>query len=665
MHLVWRIVPRSAICVYLCASVVSLVCAAQPLPIRRVMLYKHGVGYFERSGPTANVKEILLDFKAEEMSDVLKSLTLLDRGGGRVQGVSYEAFDPLEKQLENFAFSVGKEASLGQVLDQFKGAQVVVKTQQGELRGKILGARKVTRDKAEWEVLSLLLAGGEMRSVTITEAGEIRLEDPRLQRDLENYLSVVAGAQRKDRRTLRIAPGTAKELVVGYVVEAPVWKSSYRLVLGKPGEALLQGWAIVDNPTSEDWRDVELSLVSGLPISFRQNLYEPFYQQRPEVAVSSERAVTPPRHEGGVVGGVAGGIVGALAEMRREAPPPPRSRPTVTSMAETVEVAATGQTLGELFEYRVDRRIDIPRNQSAMIPFVQTPMKTERVLLYDPAAGRENPYDAVLLTNSSKLTLDGGAITVLDGDRYVGEALIETVKPADSRPVSFAVDLGTRVTTVFDSRVEEVHSIKALRGTLTAIAKHVQVKTYTARNTDGQAKTLIIQHPVQPGWKLSAGSPKPEETTARHYRLRLGLPAQASAKLTVTEEREISNTMSVTNVSAEMLAIYVRNKAASPEALKRLQEILALKDRVAETQKRINDRQQEITELGRDQDRLRQNLRDLRGIPGQEQQVNRYAAKLAEQEKTIEGLQTSLAADRAQVRIMQQDLDAKVQALEL
>jgi len=127
--------------------------------------------------------------------------------------------------------------------------------------------------------------------------------------------------------------------------------------------------------------------------------------------------------------------------MRAEAappPPPPPPKAAAEAMAETVVAQTQGSELGELFEYRVDKRIDIPRHESAMIPFLQTQVKAERVLLYDPASGRQTPFDAVLLTNTSNLTLDGGAITVLDGDRYLGESLIENMKPENSRPVSFA-----------------------------------------------------------------------------------------------------------------------------------------------------------------------------------------------------------------------------------
>ena len=666
--------------------------AAPALPIQKILLYKHGVAYFERSGSVAGQTEVTLEFKASEMNDVLKSLTLIDRAGGKVGGVSYEASDPVTKQLEDFAFKVPAEASLGQVLDQFKGARLLLRTPAGEVRGSILGVRRTIRtvnDRAagEVEIASLLLENGELRAVPLADAIELRLEDPKLQRDLANYLSIVAGGRRRELRSLRIHPGNAKDLSVGYVIEAPVWKTSYRLVtyLRKPGEALLQGWAIVDNPSNEDWRGVELSLVSGLPISFTQNLYEPHYMRRPHVSLPYEMAVAPTMHEGAIVGaeremaGVVGGVGGRLdasrmrqmqaksqvaAEMGQVAAAPPAPMQMADMLQQSVAAVTQGRELGDLFEYKVEDRIDIPKHQSAMIPFVQTQVKAERVLLYDPAAGRENPYDALLLTNTSGLTLDGGAVTVLEGDRYIGEAMVETLKAGETRPVSFAVDLGTRMTTAFDSRADQVTSVKVHRGIITASSKNVEVRTYTIRNVDAKAKTLMIQHPVRQGWKLT-GETRPEETTAQHYRFRVPLPANQTTKVAVNEEFQVSNTVALNNLNSDLLAIYVRNKALGPEAQKKLEDLMALKDRLAEATQKVNTTQVEVNELRGDQDRLRQNINNLRGLPGQEAQVARYAAKLAEQEKTVEALQATLTAARTSVRQIQASVDQAMRTLEI
>ena len=654
------------------------------LPVRRVVLYKHGVAYFEREGKLDGRGDVLLQFKASQMSDVLKSLTVLGTDGA-VRGVSYEASDPVSKQLEQFAFRVPKQATIGQLLDQFKGARLHVRLAAGgDLRGSILGARATRLKQGDTEMIALLLDSGELRNVSLLEASGLRLEDPSLQRELETYLQLVRSSQRRDTRQLRIHPGRAKKLALGYVVEASVWKTSYRLVLDprKPEEALLQGWAIVDNTTSEDWKGVSLALVSGLPISFTQNLYQAHYVRRPHVPLSVETAAGPVRHEGALMANERVVLRSKSAKkalskearryaMEEDAAAPAaavggryRTNRGMVDFARSISVAAAGRELGELFEYRMEHPVDIPRNQSAMIPFLQAAVNVERVLLYTPGGSGEHPYDAVLLRNTSGKTLDGGAITVIEGNQYAGEALIQTLKTGDSRPVSFAVDLGTRVSTVFDSRQNQVFSVKVRRGTVFTRAKNVAVKTYTVRNTGSKPKTLVVEHPVRKEWKLAAGI-KPAETTARHYRFRLELPTGETAKLKVQEEHEISSSIALTNLTPELLATYVRNKALSPAAQRQLKQLFALKEEVVVAKREAAEQKKEIDELFSDQNRLRQNIYNLRNVPGQQQQIQAYAAKLAGQEKQLKAMHEALRAARPQLKQLQAQLDRLMNTMEI
>ena len=649
-----------------------------------MVLYKHGVAYFEREGKVDRRGDVLLQFKASQMSDVLKSLTVLGTDGA-VRGISYEASDPVSKQLEQFAFRVPKQATLGQLLDQFKGARLHVRLAAGgDLRGSILGARATRLKQGDTEMIVLLLDSGELRNVLLSEAAGLRLEDPLLQRELETYLQLIRSSQRRDTRQLRIHVGRAKKLALGYVVEAPVWKTSYRLVLDprKPGEALLQGWAIVDNTTSEDWKGISLALVSGLPISFTQNLYQAHYVRRPHVPLPVEMAAGPVRHEGALMANErvlrSKSAKKALskearlqARMEEDVAAPAaavggryRADRGMADFVRSISVAATGRELGELFEYRMEHPVDIPRNQSAMISFLQATVNVERVLLYTPGGSGEHPYDAVLLRNTTGKTLDGGAITVIEGGQYAGEALIQTLKTGDSRPVSFAVDLGTRISTVFDSRQNQVFSVKVRRGTVFTRAKNIAVKTYTVRNTGSQPKTLVVEHPVRKGWKLAAGL-KPAETTARHYRFRLELPAGETAKLKVEEEHEISRSIALTNLTPELLAIYVHNKALSPAAQRQLKHLFALKEEVVVTKREAAEQKEEIDELFRDQNRLRQNIYNLRNVLGQQQQVQAYATKLAGQEKQLEAMHEALRAARTQLKQLQAQLDRLLNTMEI
>ncbi len=286
------------------------------------------------------------------------------------------------------------------------------------------------------------------------------------------------------------------------------------------------------------------------------------------------------------------------------------------------------------------------------------------MLLYTPGASGEHPYDALLLENTTGKTLDGGAITVIEGNQYAGEALMETMKAGDHRPVSFAVDLGTRISTAFDSRSNDVFSVKVRRGTVFTRARNVELKTYTVRNTDSRPKKLVIEHPVRPEWKLADGL-KAAETTARHYRFRLDLPARETATLRVEEEHEVSSSVALTSLTPELLAIYVRNKALSPEAQKQVERIFAVKEQIVTAQKEVAARQEELNEIFRDQERLRQNINNLRSVPGQQEQVNAYAAKLTAQEKQVEAKNAALSTGRNHLRQLQAQLDQLMNTIDI
>src|ERR1700681_1966982 len=275
--------------------------AAADLPITEVTLYKHGVAHLERSGELKPGETARLDFKPDDMNDVLKSLTVTDRNGGKVNGVRYDSSDPLEKRLADFPFQLGAGASLAAFLDQMKGARIELKLGAGDAAGIIISARVVQEsDKTQREVLVLLMDSGDIRSFDLGAASAVKLSDPKMQSQLAAYLTVLNQSHARDRRSVYIdAMGSGtRQLMASYMTPAAVWKSSYRLMFGAAGEPTLEGWAIVDNTSGEDWNNVRLAVVSGKPVSFITKLYEPRYVQRPFAELAENRRWAPLVYEG-------------------------------------------------------------------------------------------------------------------------------------------------------------------------------------------------------------------------------------------------------------------------------------------------------------------------------------------------------------------------------
>lgn len=646
-----------------CIALLMTCVIGAELPVREVVLYKSGVGYFERSGRLAPGESAKLDFKAAEMDDVLKSLTVTDNAG-KVVGLRYDSSEPLAQRLSDFPFSVGGGQSLSAFLDQLKGARIEIKYGSDTVSGIIVSARTIAAEKErpEREQVVLMLDSGELRTLDLAAAGSLRFADPKQQAALRDYLTVVSQSRSKEKRSVYIDSSDAKDRQVAamYMVPMPVWKSSYRLVFGEQGQPMLEGWAILDNTTTDDWTNVKLAVVSGRPVSFISKLYEPKYVQRQTVDLAEAEAAAPVVYSGAVGGeyrAKAMPMMARSAQMAAAPPPPSAGADQVSRIAVNTEA----RELGDLFEYRFSQPVTVKRGESAMLPFVQQKLDARKLLVYSESYG-QNPMSAAELTNSTGKTLDGGPITVFDANSYAGEALVETLKAGDKRLVSYAVDLGTRITTRFDSSRDMVREMHLRRGVLTTRSAVQETKTYTIRNVDQRPKTLIIEHAQRSGYKLL--NMKPTETTATAYRFEVKLGPGATEKFPVTEERVYDETTSITSMTVDILATYMQNKSLSDAARRALQQIADQKRQIADTDQQIAATQGEIGDLINDQQRTRQNIQSLNNVSGQQDQVQKYARQLATAETQLAALRDRAAQLKKQRSALESNLNSLIEKME-
>ena len=313
--------------------------SAARLPVTRVILYKNGVGYFEHSGRIRGNQDVDIDFTTAQLNDVLKSLTVLDLGKGRITGVSYNSTASLERRLGSLRLPVGENPNTIQFLDALRGARLEVRSGSTNVSGRLLSIDQrelPLKDGQKLTVnqLSLVTDNGEVRVFDLNPATSVRIAEKDLNEQVGRYLGLVASTRDQDVRRMVISTAGEgdRDLLVSYISEVPVWKCTYRIVVPKEGKPLLQGWAIVDNTVGEDWKNVELSLVAGAPQSFVQELSQPYYTRRPVVPLPENAMLTPQTHEAtmeegevvngqllapskiaGSVGGVPGGVAGGQA----------------------------------------------------------------------------------------------------------------------------------------------------------------------------------------------------------------------------------------------------------------------------------------------------------------------------------------------------------------
>ena len=441
---------------------------------------------------------------------------------------------------------------------------------------------------------------------------------------------------------------------------------------------MLEGWAIVDNTTGEDWTKVQLSLVSGRPISFVSQLYAPKYVNRPSAELPDDSAAQAVVHSGAFeeqkaaagLGGVIGGNRLEQFGRLQKAPPAPAAAPMVAMSTgsldanlvapSAIEASAVGRELGDLFEYRIAQPVTIRKNESAMLPFLQQSIEGRKLLIYSDHSS-QHPTNAAELTNTSGKTLDGGPITVYDAGAYAGEALMETLKTGDKRLISYAVDLGTRITEAFGSKAAMVREIHASRGMVTTKYAAEETRTYTVRNVDQKAKTLIIEHPVRADYTLL--SQKPKEKTATNYRFELPLAAGATQEFAVNEERVYEQSIAVMNLTPDILLSYVQNRSLSDGGRRQLQRVADQKRQIAENERALQDVDAQMRVSTTDEDRIRRNIQSLNNVAGQQQQVQTYARQLDTQEQQLASLRDKQAELQKKKSALQGELDKLVEAL--
>ncbi len=571
--------------------------AIKDLPVRKVVLYKNGVGYFEHSGTVNGNQRVSIDFTSPQLNDVLQSLTVLDQGGGRISGINYNSTTPLSEQLKTLSLGMGEDPSAAELYQSLRGQRVEITGGPGgsiigrlmsiELRTERTGAGNSTDDSAagatiERYYLTVVAGTGAVRVIELTPQLSVRPLDANLQGQLDRYLELLSTTHANGLRhlTLNALGQGQRELSVSYISEVPVWKSTYRMVFPREGngKAMLQGWVVVDNTVGADWDNVQLSLVAGAPQSFIQPLSQPLYTRRVEVPIATEAQLSPQTHEaaesrqgfqatdsaklalkgkipgsvsqsvmvngamgsgsGGGIGSGSGGGYGAGSGWNTSGGLMLQNGTNLAAnLYRPTDAFQTGDVatnaFDDYFQYTLAQPVTIHKNESAMVPILQESLPAEHITLWSQ---REPvPLRAVWLENTSKLTLDAGSFSIFENGEFAGEGLLDPIHPGEKRLLSYAADQAVRV------RIDDRNSRRTLshleirKGVIIEAHMDVASQTYVAVNSADEAREVLLEHPRRTnGWSLDDGI-KADETTPTLYRFKVPVAAHSTAKLEVRE----------------------------------------------------------------------------------------------------------------------------------
>jgi hypothetical protein len=555
------------------------------LPITRVVLFNSGVGYFSRSGEVEGDARVDLTFPENDINDLLKSMVLEDFGKGRISAVSYDSREPIARTLSSFAINLNGNPTFSGILSQLRGERIEVAVsptaanQPGKLTGTIVGIehQKVPAgtQTIDAEVLNMWCAEG-MRAIKMTDIQSLRFSNPVIEGEFRRALEVLALSHDSQKKSVQLhfAGEGKRKVQVGYVIEAPIWKTSYRLVLAEKEKPYLQGWAMVENPTDEDWSNVKMALVSGRPISFKMDLYIPLYINRPTVEPELFASLRPVTYRGGfgksddqsrkqdaAIQKLQKAIDERAPEQDQKKEEKERffmegmddsrkkahAKDVAKELASRINTGSVGNVatagaLGDTFQYVIDHPVTLNRQKSALLPIVGKDIEGSKVSIYNENVQVKHPLLGLRFKNTSGAHLNQGPITVFEGSTYAGDTRVLDVQPNEERLVSYAIDLGTEVDPKAGPGAQKITSVKAVKGIITTVTKVTDEKTYKVVNRSQTDRTLLIEHPNRTSQQFKlVDTPKPVEDTPEVFRFQLPVKAGETKSFAVKEERDVSS----------------------------------------------------------------------------------------------------------------------------
>lgn len=667
--------------------------SAAPLTLKRVLLSSGGVGYFEYEAQVEGATELTLEAPLNQMDDILKSLIVYDDLGA-VNTITLPGKESLDQIFRDLPFNAAALASPVDLLNTLQGAEVEIKGGSA-LQGRLL---KVTADtvllpdklgSTTRHRITVMTPQG-LRQAVLEDIEALRFTDPVLQEQMQKALTAVSEHRAQNSRTLRVQVKSAGKRTAraGYVVEAPLWKTSYRLNLdaslqpNTPVQSRLQGWALLENMSGQDWEGVELTLASGNPVTFRQALYQAYFVKRPEVPVEVLGRVLPRLD--------TGTVAMELAKPLQAAPPAPAMSPQASQDSEgrlgasenqlrrsfskqmyggvqesasdaVHQETATGTEGVEQVLFTLPTPVSVKNGYAVLLPIADRNIPTLRVSLFQPSTQANYPLASVQLTNDTPTSLPPGVITIYEQMNYLGDGRLSALPVGDQRLVSFALDTKINVNKTED-QTSTVSQGKLSDGVFHSTTLEKATTTYRIKSLHADDRLLWIEQPQQEDWKLVAPDPKTVQLTPDAYRVPQVLKKNAETQTQVVLQYNLEEAIALTDLNAEQLLAY----AAASELDDALKQVFVKlgewRGQIDALKRDIEQVEEQRQALFKDQERLRENLSRA---PANSDLAKRYLKKLDAQENALEALNANTQEKRAALDKLQQQFGQYLRGLSL
>ncbi len=581
----------------------------------------------------------------EDMLDILKTLVVQDLDGGTVSSAEFPAKDPINRTLGRLSIDLSGNPGIRDLLIRSRGMEVRVQAAESSISGVIMGLENRSSPSGSGEHVNLL-SRGQITSLPLSEIQGISYPSAQASSDVETALELIGDSGGLKTVVISYSGLGNRRLRISYIRSTPVWKPSYRLFSGNSGSTI-QGWAVIENTGSEDWRDIELNLSTANPVSFVMDLYTPRYVSRPNLPppglsaapVPSPIASAPRRESARSFAGNEAAQAPMLAEAPRAYDGFADDHSEEYSVADSAPARADGQISGSLasvFSYQIEGPVSLGAQKSAMIPTVNAPLDVESYLTWRSDANAP-VYRALNIVNSSGYFFTAGPMAIYDQGEFAGEAILDFMAPGGTRRIEYALEDRVSIKSQNQNREDSIFEIRASGGILETRYRQLRNYRYSIENNGNEELALRLLHRRSPGWEIS-GAPEFDDNEG-YAEFIIDLPAEEQSVLEFLETRELSRSYQLVNLQDANLELFIASGVLDERQTAVLSEITALRRAVDETQQSISSLQGELRRIYSEQDRI---IRNLEALEAESALYRRYTESLNSQEDRIEQIQVLL-----------------------
>ena len=605
------------------------------LPIRKIVLYKHGVASFERVGKVKDDTEIELFFRKQEMNNVLKSLTVVDDSGrGVISSITYDNDKPFEKKIEDTVISLNSSEILPHLLNTNKGVEITIKLRNSdeEINGVIVGTSTHHGEKSEGLELCLLIDYSILRSIPLSTISQYQIQNDRLKKDFKNVLNLYKSTKKSDLKKISIlTKGEGeRDISIAYTNDTPIWKVSYRIVLqskqnGEQNDdqenenCLIQGWAIIDNTSDETWEGVSLTLVSGQPHSVSVELYSPNFANSPpsidilpiaspyahpfmpqQMMQQQQQQQQMPQQM----------LQPMMNRMQMNVPmnfaPPGGELGSYNAQSDNIKV----EELGDLFKYEIEHPVTIYNNTSALVPIINTKCIAPRVILFNSEKHKKHPNSAVLFTNSSNLTLEAGPVVIFDNSTYVGETMLEVIKPKQTKFLEFSTESSVDM---WSKTKESFHTYRCaiLNGNLVNFQHKTVITEYHIRNRSSKVHTCYIEHRFIKESILVSSDKPTNPNPINFYIFKTKSVPLDTFIFSVSEQSKSRTSYSLKDINSSLISTWLSKQFIDTSSYETLTQYLNISEEIQSAEQRKQVLREQNNRSTANQERLRQLMQSL------------------------------------------------------